>query len=73
MGELYAHLGEKKLALEYLQRAFQHPCNGLQFLNVDPIYDGLRQDPAFKELISRNVSFVNCSAFLTEQLKEDAS
>jgi len=53
MGEVYAHLGEKKLALEYLQRASQHPCNGLQFLNVDPIYDGLRQDPEFRELVSR--------------------
>ena len=27
----------------------------------------------FKELISRDVSLVNCSAFLTEQLKENAS
>jgi hypothetical protein len=27
----------------------------------------------FKELSRRNVSLVNCSAFLTEQLKEDAS
>ena len=27
----------------------------------------------FKELISRHVSLVNCSPFLTEQLKEDAS
>ena len=27
----------------------------------------------FKELARRSVSLVNCSAFLTEQLKEDAS
>jgi len=27
----------------------------------------------FKAFASRNVSFVNCSPFLTEQLKEDAS
>jgi tetratricopeptide (TPR) repeat protein len=53
IAEVYTHLGEKKLALEYLQLAFQHKCNGLQFLNVEPIYDGLREDPAFKELVSR--------------------
>lgn len=27
----------------------------------------------FRELISRHVSLVNCSPFITEQLKEDAS
>jgi adenylate cyclase len=53
MGEVYTHLGEKKRALEYLNRAFQSHCYGLQFLNVDPIYDSLREEPAFKELITR--------------------
>jgi TolB-like protein/DNA-binding winged helix-turn-helix (wHTH) protein/Tfp pilus assembly protein PilF len=53
MGEVYAHLGEKKRALEYLSRAFQSHCYGLQLLNVDPVYDSLREEPAFKELISR--------------------
>ena len=53
MGEVYAHLGEKKRALEYLNRAFQSHCYGLQLLNVDPVYDSLREEPAFKELISR--------------------
>ena len=53
MGEVYAHLGEKKRALEYLNRAFQSHCYGLQLLNVEPVYDSLREEPAFKELISR--------------------
>ena len=53
MAEVYTHLGEKKWALEYLNRAFQSHCSGLVFLNVDPIYDSLREEPAFKELISR--------------------
>ena len=53
MGEVYAHLGEKNRALEYLNRAFQSHCYGMQLLNVDPVYDGMREEPAFKELISR--------------------
>jgi hypothetical protein len=53
MGEVYAHLGEKKRALEYLNRAFQSHCYGLQLLNVDAAYDSLREEPAFMELISR--------------------
>lgn len=53
MAEVYTHLGEKKLALEYLERAFQSHCYGMQLLNVDPIYDSLREEPEFKELVSR--------------------
>ena len=53
MAEVYAHLGEKERTLEYLKRAFQHPCEGLPVLNVAPLYDSMREDPAFKELVAR--------------------
>jgi TolB-like protein/DNA-binding winged helix-turn-helix (wHTH) protein len=53
MAEIHAHLGENKLALDYLKRALQHPCNEIPLLGVDPLYDGLRDDAGFKELLAQ--------------------
>jgi hypothetical protein len=53
MASVYGHLGEKERTLEFLNQCFQDHCDGLNFLNVDPLYDGLREDPKFKELITR--------------------
>ena len=49
----YAHVGSKERAMLFLERGFRDRCDGLQFLNADPIYDGLRDDPRFKDLIAR--------------------
>ena len=53
MAVIYGHMGEKERTLEFLNQGFQRHCGGLNFLNVDPLYDGLREDPRFKELITR--------------------
>ena len=53
---LSASLGDKEKALEYLNRAFQERGTGafiLPFINVDPLYDFLRDDPRFKEILHR--------------------
>jgi TolB-like protein/DNA-binding winged helix-turn-helix (wHTH) protein/Flp pilus assembly protein TadD len=49
----YAHMGEKDKALEQLKLAYQQHSDGLQFLKVEPVFDGLRDDSRFKDLISR--------------------
>ena len=53
MAVVYGHMGEKKRTLEFLNQCFQDHCDGLNFLKVDPLYDGLREDPRFKELLTR--------------------
>ena len=53
MAEVHAHLGENKPALDYLKRALHHSCNEMPLLGVDPLYDGLRADPGFKELLAQ--------------------
>ena len=53
VAEVHAHLGDNKLALDYLKRALHHPCNEMPLLGVDPLYDGLRDDPGFKQILAQ--------------------
>jgi len=53
MAAIYMHLGDKDRTLEYLNRGLQQHCGGLHVLKVDPWYDGLRDDPRFKEVIAQ--------------------
>ena len=49
----YAHEGENDKAIEQLQLAYQQHSDGLQYLKVEPVYDGLRDNPRFKELVAK--------------------
>jgi TolB-like protein/DNA-binding winged helix-turn-helix (wHTH) protein/Tfp pilus assembly protein PilF len=53
MTRVYAHLGEKEQALEFLNRSFQQHCSGPHTVIADPIDDPLRDDPRFKDLVAR--------------------
>ena len=50
---VYAGLGEKDSAFEWLEKAFVVRDKGLTFLKVDPCLDPLRSDPRFQELLRR--------------------
>ena len=50
---IYAGLGEKDLAFEWLEKAYAVRDRGLTFLKVDPCLDPLRSDPRFQELLRR--------------------
>jgi TolB-like protein/Tfp pilus assembly protein PilF len=50
---IYAHLGDKDRTLEYLNRDFQNHCSDLRMLNVDAIYDSLRKDSRFQDVLHR--------------------
>jgi TolB-like protein/DNA-binding winged helix-turn-helix (wHTH) protein len=49
----HAHRGEKEKAIKQLELAYREHCDGLQFLKVEPVYDDLRDDPRFKQLLAR--------------------
>jgi len=53
MAALYAVLDEKDQAFEWLERAYQERDPALVSLKVDPVYDNLRVDRRFAELVRR--------------------
>lgn len=50
---VYAGLGEKTQAFEWLEQAYREHDVGLVYLKVDPCLDPLRPDPRFSALIKR--------------------
>lgn len=50
---VYASLGEKENALQWLERAFEDRSTNLGFLAQDPTFDSLRDDARFAALVKR--------------------
>jgi tetratricopeptide (TPR) repeat protein len=50
---IFVRLGEKDQALEWLERACDDHSYDIAFLNVDPLFDGLRSDPRFADLLRK--------------------
>ncbi len=53
IAQLYAHAGEKDRALDWLEKAYQERESRLVYLGVFPVWDSLRDDPRFRDLLSR--------------------
>ena len=55
MAEIYAQLGDDDHAIPLLKRLLQLPCASAitpALLNLDPLWDPIRNDPRFQELIA---------------------
>jgi len=50
---IHIGLGEKDLALEYLEKCYQEHSHWLIYLHIDPSIDSLRGDPRFQHLLQR--------------------
>ena len=51
--EIYAALGQRDQAFEWLNKAYDQHDLQLVSLKVDPTLDGLRSDPRFADLVRR--------------------
>ena len=53
IARLYANLGQRDQAFEWLDEAFRERSGRLAWLKVDPLFDSLRSDPRFPVLLQR--------------------
>jgi eukaryotic-like serine/threonine-protein kinase len=53
LARVYAGLGDKDRAFVWLEKAYEERSTALYFLKVDPIWDPLRSDPRFNDLLRR--------------------
>jgi hypothetical protein len=51
LATIYAGLGEKDQALEWLQRAWEERSGALVLFKVEPAFDNIRTDRRFVELL----------------------
>jgi tetratricopeptide (TPR) repeat protein len=51
--DIYAALGDTDTAFAQMERAYEERCEPLVYLKVSPLYDPLRSDPRFKDLLRR--------------------
>lgn len=50
---VYAELGEKDQALNWLEKGYQERATKMAFLKIDPFFDNLRSDPRFADMVRR--------------------
>ena len=53
IGTLYTRAGKNDKALEWLEKAYEEHDSNMPYLSVDPIFDGLRDDSRFQDLLRR--------------------
>ena len=53
IAESYMRMGEKQKAFEWLEKAYEEHDSGLVSLAVEPMFESLRPDPRFKEIVRR--------------------
>ena len=51
--QIYASIGEKDLAFQWLDKAYDERNPLLAYAKVMPYYDNLRSDPRFRALLHR--------------------
>jgi len=53
IAEAYMRMGEKEKALNWLEKAYEDHDSGLVSLGVEPMFDPLRSDKSFREILVR--------------------
>jgi adenylate cyclase len=51
--DIHLGLGEKKKALDWLEKSYQDQESACWYLKVDPIYDSVRNEPRFQALVQK--------------------
>ena len=53
IAQVHAYRGESDKSFEWLERAYKQRDTGLPTLNTDPLFNTLRHDPRYTELLKK--------------------
>ena len=53
IAQIYAGLGDKDQAFAWLEKADEDRSRGIDYLNINPVFEPLRSDPRFQDLLRR--------------------
>ncbi len=53
IAQAYMRMGEKEKTFSWLEKAYEEHDSGLVSLAVEPMFDPIRSDPRFKDLLRR--------------------
>jgi len=53
IAESYMRVGEKQKAFEWLDKAYEEHDSGLVSAAVEPMFEPIRTDPRFKDIVKR--------------------
>ncbi len=53
IGTLYTRAGKNKEALDWLEKAHEAHDGNMPYISIDPIFDDLRKEPRFQDLLRR--------------------
>jgi eukaryotic-like serine/threonine-protein kinase len=53
IAEAYMRMGEKEKAFDWLEKAYEEHDSGLVSVGVDPLFDSVRSDARFRDLVKR--------------------
>jgi len=62
---VYTGLGDRDGAIRWLEKAYKERSDFLLVLNVDPLFDGIRSDPRFQDILRRMNFQITSSADIT--------
>jgi hypothetical protein len=53
IARVYTALGDRDMAMNWLNKAVERKSFSVWFIRVDPFFDALHEDPRFQELLQR--------------------
>lgn len=53
IAQIYANLGDADNAFQWLEKGIEDSARGVIFLKINPLYDPIRNDPRYAELLNR--------------------
>ena len=53
IAEGYMRMGEKDKAFDWLEKAYEEHDSGLVSIGVEPMFDPVRRDPRFRDILRR--------------------